>query len=249
MTVPQLVAHRGYPRHYPENSLIGIDAAIAAGARFVEVDVQITRDRIPVLYHDRDLRRVCGVDGRVHEYRYDELWAFRAAERKRFGDRFHDVHIPRLAELGHLLRRAPAVTAFIELKRQSLDQFGIPTMLELARRALKPALVQCVLISYSLEALSAAHREGWLRLGAVIDKWNERDQEIIAAIRPQYIFCDVEGLPREGRLQIEETKLAVFEVTDARAALALADRGVELIETFEIGEMIQELQRLATSSR
>jgi len=249
MTVPQLVAHRGYPRHYPENTLIGIDAAIAAGARFVKVDVQIARDRIPVLYHDRDLRRVCGVDGRIHEYRYDELWAFRAAERKRFGDRFNEVHIPRLAELGHLLRRAHAVTAFIELKRQSLDQFGTQTMLELVRRALKPALTQCVLISYSLEALLAAHREGWPRLGAVIDKWDERNQEIIAAIRPQYIFCDVEGLPREGRLQIEETKLAVFEVTDARAALALADRGVELIETFEIGEMIQELQRLATSSR
>ena len=249
MTVPQLVAHRGWPRHYPENTLIGIDAAIGAGARFVEVDVQISRDRIPVLFHDRDLRRVCGVDGRVHEYRYDELWAFRAAERKRFGDRFNEVHIPRLAELGHVLQRVPAVIAFIELKRQSLDQFGAQTMLELVRRALKPALAQCVLISYSLEALLAAHREGWPRLGAVIDKWDERDQEIIAAIRPQYLFCDVEGLPCEGKLQIEGTKLAVFEVTDTRAALALADRGVELIETFAIGEMTQELRRLATPSR
>ena len=249
MIVPQLVAHRGYPRHYPENTLIGIDAAIAAGARFVEVDVQITRDRVPVLFHDRDLRRVCGVDGRVHEFRYDELWAFRAAEPKKFGERFHEVHIPRLAELGHLLRRHPGVTAFIELKRQSLDQFGTRTMLDLVRRALKPAAEQCVLISYSLEALLSAHREGWPRLGVVIDKWDERNQEIIGAIRPQYLFCDVDGLPREGRLHMEGTKLAVFEVTDARAAMSLAERGVDLIETFAIGEMIQELQRLAPPAR
>jgi len=249
MIVPQLVAHRGYPRHYPENTLIGIDAAIAAGARYVEVDVQITRDRIPVLFHDRDLHRVCGVDGRVHEYRYDELWAFRAAEPKKFGDHFHEVHIPRLAELGHLLRRHPSVTAFIELKRQSLDQFGTRTMLDLVRRALKPATAQCALISYSLEALLAARREGWSRLGVVIDKWDERNQEIIGAIRPQYLFCDVDGLPREGGLHMEGTKLAVFEVTDARAALALAERGVELVETFAIGEMLQELQRLATPAR
>ncbi|MGE5241202.1 MAG: glycerophosphodiester phosphodiesterase family protein [Bacteroidota bacterium] len=249
MIVPQLVAHRGWPRHYPENTLIGIDAAIAAGARFVEVDVQITRDRIPVLFHDRDLRRVCGVDGRVHEYRYDELWAFRAAEPKKFGDRFDEVHIPRLAELGHLLRRSPDVTAFIELKRQSLDQFGTRTMLDLVRRALKPAAAQCVLISYSLEALLAAHRERWPRLGVVVDKWDERNQEIVGAIRPQYLFCDVDGLPRAGRLHMDGTKLAVFEVTDARVALALAERGVEFVETFEIGEMIRDLQRLATPAR
>jgi len=249
MIVPQLVAHRGYPRHYPENTLIGIEAAISAGARFVEVDVQITRDRIPVLFHDHDLRRVCDVDGRVHEYRYDELWAFRAAEPKRFGDRFREVHIPRLAELGHLLRRTPDVTAFIELKRQSLDQFGTRTMLDLVRRALKPALAQCVLISYSLEALLAAHRDGWPRLGVVIDQWDERNQKIISAIRPQYLFCDVDGLPRTDRLHMDGTKLAVFEVTDARAALALAERGVDLIETFAIGEMIQELQHLTTPAR
>ena len=41
----------------------------------------------------------------------------------------------------------------------------------------------------------------------------------------------------------------MFEVTDARAALALAERGVDLVETFEIGEMIRELQRLATPAR
>jgi len=83
----------------------------------------------------------------------------------------------------------------------------------------------------------------------VVDKWDERNQEIVGAIRPQYLFCDVDGLPRTGRLHMDGTKLAVFEVTDARAALALAERGVELVETFAIGEMIQELQRLTTPAR
>jgi len=84
MVIPQLVAHRGYPRHYPENTLIGLEAAIAAGARFVEVDVQLSRDRVPVLFHDRDLKRLCGVRGKVHDLRYEELWGLRVAERERF---------------------------------------------------------------------------------------------------------------------------------------------------------------------
>ena len=243
MIIPQLVAHRGYPRHYPENTLIGIEAAVAAGARFIEVDVQISRDRVPVLFHDRDLRRLCGVDGRIHEYRYAELWGFHCAERKKFGDRFHDVHISRLAELGHFLRRQPGVTAFIELKRSSLEQFGAETLLQLVRRSLKPALAQCVLISYSLEALQTARRAGWSRLGAVVDRWDEREQEVIAAIRPQYLFCDVEGLPPSGRLHVDDAKLVVFEVAEPARALELAARGVDFIETFAIGEMLRELAR------
>ncbi len=248
MIIPQLVAHRGYPQHFPENTLIGIQAAIAAGARFVEVDVQISRDRVPVLFHDKDLRRICGVEGHIYDYRYDELWAFRSAEHGKFADRFNDVHITRLAELGHLLRMNPDVTAFIELKRSSLDRFGVETMLDLARRSLKPVLAQCVLISYSLPALMAARRKGWTRIGAVVDRWGERKQELITAILPEYLFCDVEGLPRDDQVRADDMKLVVFEVAEPRLALELAARGVDFVETFAIGEMIREIARLTAAS-
>ena len=248
MIIPQLVAHRGYPRHYPENSLIGIEAAVTAGARFVEVDVQISRDRVPVLFHDRGLKRLCGVDGRILDYRSDELWAFRASEPGKFGEQFNDVHIARLAELGHFLRGRPDVTAFIELKRSSLEHFGAATMLELVRPALKPALAQCVLISYSLPALLAARHGGWSRIGAVIDHWNEREQRLISEIRPQFLFCDADGLPRAGNLRVNDMKLVVFEVAEPQVALDLAARGVDFIETFAVGEMIQGLAQLSATT-
>lgn len=247
MVIPQLIAHRGYPRHYPENTLIGLEAAIAAGARFLEVDVQVSRDRVPVLFHDRDLQRLCGVGGAVHDHLYEELWRRPVADRERFGDRFKDTHITRLAELGHLLVRQPEVTAFVELKRASLERFGIDTLLTLARRSLKPVLGQCVLISYSLEALRAARTKGWPRIGAVIDRWEEHEQKPVTDMRPEYIFCDTEGLPGEGDLKIDGVQLAVFEVTDASLALTLAARGAGFVETFAIGEMIREISRLAKS--
>lgn len=245
MLIPQLVAHRGYPRQYPENTLIGLKAAIVAGARYIEVDVQVSRDHVPLLFHDRDLKRLCGVHGKVHELRYEQLWRLRVAERERFGERFKDVHITRLAELGHLLLRRPEVTAFIELKRISLERFGTDTLLRLVRRSLKPALAQCVLISYSLEALATARDQGWPRIGVVIDRWDEREQELVAKINPQFLFCDVEGLPGEGRLQIPGAKLVIFEVADPGVALALAARGVDFIETNAVAEMLQEFSRLA----
>jgi glycerophosphoryl diester phosphodiesterase len=247
MIIPQLVGHRGYPRHYPENTLVGIEAAVIAGARFVEVDVQISRDRVPVLFHDRGLKRICGVDGRILDFRYDELWSFRASEPGKYGERFSNVHITRLDELGHFLQRHRNVTAFIELKRSSIEHFSAETMLNLVRRALKPVLDQCVLISYALDALLMARRDGWQPIGVVIDHWKERQQEIIAAIQPQFLFCDVNDLPRDGELRIPGMKLVIFEVAEPRVALDLAARGVDFIETFAVGEMLQKLARPADS--
>ena len=74
MTIPQLVAHRGYPEHFPENTRIGIEAAIRAGARLVEIDVQLSADEVAVLLHDQNLQRVAGFKGTVHHLSYDQLY-------------------------------------------------------------------------------------------------------------------------------------------------------------------------------
>lgn len=47
----RLIAHQGYARRYPENSMLGIRAAIDAGARWIEVDVQMSDDGVLVLHH------------------------------------------------------------------------------------------------------------------------------------------------------------------------------------------------------
>lgn len=52
---PIIVAHRGYPAEHPENSIAAFDAAVKAGARWIEVDVQL-RDGVPVLAHDATFR-------------------------------------------------------------------------------------------------------------------------------------------------------------------------------------------------
>ena len=48
---PDLVAHRGYALRYPENTLAAFQAAITAGARFVECDVQLSAARSFPLPH------------------------------------------------------------------------------------------------------------------------------------------------------------------------------------------------------
>ncbi|MEV7119574.1 glycerophosphodiester phosphodiesterase [Kitasatospora griseola] len=52
------VAHRGDPYQHRENTLPAVTAALAAGADAVEVDVQLTKDGVPVLLHDQTLERL-----------------------------------------------------------------------------------------------------------------------------------------------------------------------------------------------
>lgn len=71
-------AHRGLHDNAgpaPENSLNAIKRAVQAGYG-IEFDVQLTRDRIPVVFHDETLMRVCGAEGNVRDYTYEELMQF-----------------------------------------------------------------------------------------------------------------------------------------------------------------------------
>jgi glycerophosphoryl diester phosphodiesterase len=249
MLVPELIAHRGWAKNFPENTLSAVEAAIGAGAGHVEIDVQLSRDAFPVLFHDRTLERMCGVPGAVHERTRAELSELSAAERGKFGDAFAGEGIASLAGFAELLLRHPHVHAFVEIKRVALEQFGELRVLERVLAALEPALAQCALISYSTKFLATVRGRHAIPLGAVFDRWEQRTQPAIADLSPEFLFCDLDGLPAAGPLDRGPAHLAVFEVADPRLALELAARGADMVETFAIGEMERALAPLRARRR
>lgn len=71
----KIVAHRGYSARHPENSLASFDAAIAAGADYVETDVRMTRDGVLVCSHDPDLQRIAGRGTKIADAAVAEIEA------------------------------------------------------------------------------------------------------------------------------------------------------------------------------
>ncbi len=72
-------AHRGLHDNAsdaPENSLKAFELACEAGYG-IELDVQLSKDRIPVVFHDDTLDRVCGIRGRVADHTFEELHAMK----------------------------------------------------------------------------------------------------------------------------------------------------------------------------
>ncbi|GAA0671238.1 glycerophosphodiester phosphodiesterase [Kitasatospora atroaurantiaca] len=83
------VAHRGDPYRFRENTLASVESALAAGADAVEVDVQLTRDGVPVLLHDRTLERLWRDPRPVGALTLDQLSAIGSP----------GVRVPTLAEV------------------------------------------------------------------------------------------------------------------------------------------------------
>ena len=106
-------AHRGYHDGnvaVPENSLSSFQAAIDAGYG-IELDIQLSSDKVPMIFHDADLDRICGVEGKIWDYTCAEL-----QEMHLFGT---DEVIPTLAEALALIDGQ--VPILVEYKMDKVD--------------------------------------------------------------------------------------------------------------------------------
>lgn len=86
-------AHRGLHDNHsdaPENSMKAFKKAVDAGYG-IEMDIQLTKDKIPVVFHDETLNRMCGVEGKVWEFTYEELQKLTLAESEERIPKFEDV--------------------------------------------------------------------------------------------------------------------------------------------------------------
>lgn len=241
MKGPQLVAHRGYMQAFPENTLAALRAALEAGGRYVEFDVQVSRDGVPMVYHDAELARTSGAEGTIFERDAAELVAMSAGYAQRFGARFSDEKIPALCQVMELLGGWPAARAFVEIKRASLRRFGHDLVLERVLDVIRPRLAQCIVISYDEPVLRLARERGVPQIGWVIGRWDESTQAQAAALAPQYLFGDVDEMPAGlERLWPGPWRWVIYDVVDPRLALRLHARGAEMIETMAIAEMIRD---------
>ena len=229
-----LVAHRGDRARYPENTLPAMEAAIAVGSRYLEFDVQISADGVPVLIHDATLERTAGRAGNVLEMTARDLATVNVGEPQRFPGKFADVFVPSLADVAARLNKAPDVTVFVEAKRQSIEHHGAGLVLDAIGEALSEARFHWVLISFQADAVSAACRRDW-RTGWVLRQFDDTGRHWAKEMTPDYLFVSALRLPAAPATPwAGPWQWVVYDVNTPRLALGLSSRGVELLETDDL---------------
>ena len=71
---PVRMAHRGSRELWPENTWHGFDACVSElGYRYIETDVQVTKDGVVVVFHDDTLERTTNGVGAVADWSWEDL--------------------------------------------------------------------------------------------------------------------------------------------------------------------------------
>ncbi|MDO6656557.1 glycerophosphodiester phosphodiesterase [Anaerobacillus sp. 1_MG-2023] len=93
----QIYGHRGSSGTHPENTLLSFQAAHRAGAHGIELDVQLTKDLVPVVIHDERVERTTNGIGFVKDFLYEDLIRLDAG--LTFSNRFQGSSIPSLKDV------------------------------------------------------------------------------------------------------------------------------------------------------
>ena len=235
MNLPKIVGHRGAATHAPENTLAGLRQAAAFGAAWVEFDVMLSRDGVPLLHHDKSLARTTGDPQLVSETNLADLKTLDAGGW--FNPRFAGERIPTFAEAIALLaelglgatveskpapgREAETAEAVVaELKRSWPAHLPPPLISSFEDSCIEVALALAPELprGHLYEAIPANWRDSVARLDCVSVHGREHllDQETVAQIRDAGY------------------RVVTYTVNDPARALALDAWGVDTIITDDI---------------
>ena len=235
---PPVVAHRGNAGEFPENTLPALKSAVALGAPFIEFDVQLSSDGVPMVIHDADLERTAGLPYSVLDSPAAELAVRSVHEPARFGDRYAGICIPSLRDAAAFLRGSRGVTAFVELKRASIARHGLEKAVDAVVDVIEAQREESVFISFSPEAVMHARARG-LRIGAILEGYDEANRLRMHDLVPDFVFCNVSRLPPgEGARWQGPWQWVLYEVGTYALAQRLQARGAHLVETMEVASMI-----------
>lgn len=239
MAIPHLVAHRGIMENYPENTLISLESALLCGASYIEFDVQCTADGQLVVIHDTELLRTTGIKGNLFEMSYEELKNIRAHEPERFSLAFFNQRIPLLTDVVQLLQLHPRATAFVEIKEETLQQYGTENIMQDLLKTLDIIHNQCVIISFEQSAIDYTKKQSDFQTGWVLHKYDDASHEIAKQLMPEYLIANHRKIPKNADPWPGSWHWMLYDITDPELALHYASHNVPLIETRNICNMLE----------
>lgn len=148
-----IIAHRGASYEAPENTLSAVNLAWKLNADAVEVDVHLSKDGETVVFHDYDLKRICGIDKKISELSIDEIKQFDAGKWK--GDQWIGEKIPLLEEILNTVPENKKIIVEIKCGVEIIDR--LKNVVEKSK--LRSDQIEIEFIGFDLELMSQVKKE------------------------------------------------------------------------------------------
>lgn len=235
-----VIGHRGAARLAPENTLAGLRAAAAAGVAGVEFDVRLTRDGVPVLFHDDTLERTTDGRGRLASLTWAQVRRLDAGTW--FDAAFAGERVPSLEAALRLLVKL-GLQANVELKpEEAQGAAAARAVLDVLKGVWPRKSPRPVISSFDWSALAtiAAEAPDWPR-GLLIrnprqPQWRAWAKRIGAVS----VHCNARGLDRNGfrTLAAAGLPVALYTVNDPRRARILWQWGAASLFSDDPGRLL-----------
>jgi glycerophosphoryl diester phosphodiesterase len=228
----RVIGHRGAAARAPENTLAGLRKADGLGARWVEFDVMLTADGVPVLIHDETLRRTTNGRGRVSDHTLAEIRTLDAGAW--FAPEFRGERVPTLDEAVVLLLQL-GLHANVEIKPAAGHAVATgETVAEILRANWPKGGPRLLLSSFDRAALAAAQRSApdiprGLLAGRLPTDWREAMQALACATL--HLDHTRLGLAALGRLVGEGVPVLLYTVNAVARAQELLSAGAAAVFT------------------
>ncbi len=222
-----IIAHRGANQIAPENTLAAFELAYQMGAEWVECDVVLTQDEIPVILHDRNLLRTTGRKANIDGLQFEDLKHYDAGFQ--FYPNYQGTNIPTLKALLDLaLKQGKGINLEIKpAKREYAERTA-----EIVRQMLRvyEKKIPLLISSFEFKAVKwYAHYASELPLGFLMSRWDPLWEIKISEFKVFSIHCN-EKILNEKRVQALKLKsqyVLAYTVNDLERAKELQSFGVD----------------------
>lgn len=118
-----VIGHRGAKAYYPENTMSSFKGAVKRGAEMLELDVQLSKDGVPVVFHDAKINRTTnGGSEFLSKFTLGELKQFDAGSW--FNKKFAGERIPTLEEVLKFSKNRIALNIEIKTEAVTDEMYG-----------------------------------------------------------------------------------------------------------------------------
>ena len=228
MKLPKIIGHRGVAAYAPENTLEGIHTAADMGVEWIELDVKLTKDQVPIIFHDDLLDRTTNGTGPVAERTLDDLRQLECGSW--FSGSFAGIKIPTLEEaldviiergLGFNMEIKPCPGRERETAEAALDILS----------QIWDDHSRLLVSSFSLVSLETALElaQDWPRGLLIGEEWPENWEELANFLQISAINVNAVTVTREEVEAVMDKGLPVlaYTVNDAEEARRLLRWGVD----------------------
>ena len=240
LKLPLIIGHRGAKGYAPENTIESIRTAADMNVEWVELDVKLTKDNVPIIFHDETLDRTTNGSGLVAETLYEDIRQLEAGSW--FADSFAGIKVPTLEEVCDVLIECD-LGLNLEIKPcPGREKETAEVALDVLSRIWDDhdRLLISSFQHVSLE--TAMEMAGDWRRGLLIDEWQENWKELADYLEVATININGNECTRE---QVEEIidmdyPVLAYTINDPQRARLLQGWGVDSFFT-DVPDVIQEM--------